>query len=340
MAELITGEVTTAEVATDTTSTSTGYSGSASLASALRSTPSSTSSSTPVILDGGLGTLLEQRGSDLSSALWSARMLVDEPETIRSAHAEFFEAGASVGISSSYQVSYEGLASIGLDKEETNRLLRLSVTLVAEARGQVLEARTPGESRPLWIAASVGPYGAMLADGSEYRGDYGRTVDELRAWHRPRLELLADAGADVLAIETIPCLAEAQALLAELDGTGIPAWLSFTAAMGRLRSGESLTDAYALAAEVDEIIAVGINCSDPLDVASAITAARSVTDKPIVVYPNSGEQWDAKNRRWMGEAGFPASLVREWVAAGASLVGGCCRVGPAEIAAISSTLAT
>jgi len=290
----------------------------------------------PIVLDGGLGTLLEQRGSDLSSALWSARMLVEQPGLIRSAHREFFAAGASVGISSSYQVSYEGLRSIGLDTADTNRLLNLSVALVADARSDVA---ADGDERELWIAASVGPYGAMLADGSEYRGDYGRTVDELRAWHRPRLEQLATAGADVLAIETIPCLAETEAVLAEIDGTGFPAWLSVTAAMGRLRSGESLADAFAMAADVPEIIAVGINCSDPLDVASAIEAARSVTDKPIVVYPNSGEQWDAKNRRWMGNAGFPASLVREWVTSGAALVGGCCRVGPAEITAVDAALA-
>ena len=128
-------------------------------------------------------------------------------------------------------------------------------------------------------------------------------------------------------------------MLAEIDGGGVPAWLSVTAAMGRLRSGESLAEAFAMADGVPEIVAVGINCSDPLDVASAIEAARSVTEKPIVVYPNSGEQWDAKNRRWMGDAGFPSSLVREWVTSGAALVGGCCRVGPAEITAIAAALA-
>jgi homocysteine S-methyltransferase len=285
----------------------------------------------PVVLDGGLGTLLEHRGQDLSSALWSARMLIESPDVIRAAHREFFAAGAQVGISASYQVSYEGLAAIGIDRAETERLLRLSVSLVADAR---VDAGGSG-----WVAASVGPYGAMLADGSEYRGDYGLTVAQLRAWHAPRLRVLADAGADVLAIETIPCLAEVEAVLAELDGSGTPAWLAVTAAMGALRSGESLADAYALADSVDEIIGVGINCSDPLDVASAIEAARSVTSKPIVVYPNSGEQWDAKNRSWMGQAGFPASLVREWREAGATLIGGCCRVGPTEIAGIAAALA-
>ena len=283
-----------------------------------------------VLLDGGLGTLLEQRGHDLTSELWSARMLIEQPDTIRAAHREFFDAGAQIGISASYQVSYEGLSAIGIDRAATDRLLTLSVRLVAAAKS---DSGAQG-----WVAASVGPYGAMLADGSEYRGDYALTVAQLRAWHAPRLRTLMDAGADVLAIETIPCLAEVEAVLGEVQGSGMPAWLAVTAAMGTLRSGESLAQAYAMADDVDEIIAVGINCSDPLDVASAIAAARGVTSKPIVVYPNSGEQWDAKNRRWMGTPGFPASLVREWRDAGASLIGGCCRVGPAEITALGSAL--
>jgi homocysteine S-methyltransferase len=287
----------------------------------------------PLALDGGLGTLLERHGHDLGSSLWSARMLLDSPDAIRTAHAEFFAAGARVGISSSYQVSYEAMASIGIDSAGTDRVLARSVELLDRAR----EETAAGDER--WIAASVGPYGAMLADGSEYRGDYGLTVTGLREWHRPRLLALAATRADVLAIETIPCLAEVEALVSELDGTGIDAWLSVTVALGELRSGESMREAFAIAADVDEIVAVGINCSDPLDVTNAITTARSVTSKPIVVYPNSGEQWDAKNKTWMGHAGFPNALVREWVTAGANLIGGCCRVGPDEIARITRQLA-
>jgi homocysteine S-methyltransferase len=303
--------------------------------SATSSTPAAPSLETalrigPVVLDGGLGTLLEQRGNDLTSELWSARMLVESPDEIRAAHRDFFVAGAAVGISASYQVSYEGLSAAGLGRSETDLLLRRSVELLADARRDV-----DGER---WIAASIGPYGAMLADGSEYRGDYGLSVAELRDWHAPRLQVLAEAGADVLAIETIPSLAEVEAVLSSVSGAGVPAWLAVTASLGTLRSGESLAEAFAIAHEVDEVIAVGINCSDPLDVAGAITAARSVTDKAIVVYPNSGEQWDAKNRRWMGVPGFPSSLVREWRDAGASLVGGCCRVGPAEIAQIAAAV--
>ena len=284
----------------------------------------------PVVLDGGLGTLLERRGHDLSSSLWSALLLLNDPDEVRSAHAEYFAAGARVGITASYQVSYERLAELGLDASDVNQILRRSVQLGKEAL-----AEADGEG---WIAASVGPYGAMRADGSEYRGDYGLTVDELRAWHRPRLAVLAEAGADALAAETIPSLAEVEAIAREVEGTGVPTWISVTAAYGALRSGESLAEAYAIAADVDEVIGVGINCSDPLDVMGAIRQARLVTQKPIVVYPNSGEQWDAKNRRWMGEASFPDWLVSEWVDAGATLIGGCCRVGPAEIERIAQVV--
>lgn len=284
----------------------------------------------PLTIDGGLGTLLESRGLDLSGGLWSARVLEEHPDQVRAAHESFFHAGADLAISGSYQVSYEGFEKVGLDREATDRILRLSVSLAREAR----DAANPGAL----VAASVGPYGAMLADGSEYRGDYGLSVAELRAWHRPRLDVLSSAGADVLAFETVPCLAEVEALVASVAGTGRPAWLAITAHLGRLRSGESMEDAFTLTRGVDEIVAVGINCSHPIEVAGAIDAARATTDVPIVVYPNGGEEWDTKNHTWIGEAGFPTELVRSWVDAGASIVGGCCRVGPEQTREIAGVV--
>jgi homocysteine S-methyltransferase len=285
----------------------------------------------PLTIDGGLGTLLESRGLDLSGGLWSARILETHPEQIRAAHESFFHAGAGLAISGSYQVSYEGFAKAGLDEEATDRILRLSVSLAAEAR----DAASP----TALVAASVGPYGAMLADGSEYRGDYGLTVAELRAWHRRRLDVLADTVADLLVFETVPCLAEAEALVASVAGTGRPAWLAITAHLGRLRSGESLEEAFALTRGVEEIVAVGINCSHPNEVEAAIAAAKASTDAPIVVYPNGGEEWDSKNHTWIGEAGFPRDLVRSWLDDGATLVGGCCRVGPEQIREIAEVVA-
>jgi homocysteine S-methyltransferase len=192
-----------------------------------------------------------------------------------------------------------------------------------------------GDGQARWVAASVGPYGAALADGSEYRGRYGRSVRELAAWHRPRLEVLAGACPDVLALETVPDIDEAEALMAAISGLGIPAWLSYSIAAGRTRAGQSLSEAFAVAAGVPEVVAVGVNCCAPADVLAAIAAAREVTGKPVIVYPNSGEEWDARRRAWAGRSRYSAGQPRQWIAAGAKIAGGCCRVRPADIAVIA-----
>ncbi len=281
-----------------------------------------------VLLDGGLATELERRGHDLSSRLWSARLLVDDPAAIREVHAAYFAAGAEVATTASYQVSFAEFARDGVDAAG---VLRRSVDLAVQAR----DAHGRG-----WVAASVGPYGAVLADGSEYRGDYGLSVAQLRDFHRPRLEVLADTEADVLAVETLPCAAEVEAVLAELDDLGKPAWLSVTCAAGRTRAGEPLADVFAAARNCAPVFAVGVNCLDPDEVAAALTLAAAHSGKPGIAYPNSGQAWDATARCWTGPAGFNAADARAWVAAGARLVGGCCRVGPEEITALSREVAT
>ncbi|NQX11470.1 homocysteine S-methyltransferase [Microbacteriaceae bacterium VKM Ac-2855] len=285
-----------------------------------------------MVLDGGLGTLLESTGDDVSSALWSARLLRDAPEHVLQAHRAFFDAGARVAITASYQVSAEGFAAAGLTEDDAFAALADSVRLALRARDE----RRDGVQR--WVAASVGPYGAMRADGSEYRGDYGLSRGELADWHRPRMRALAAAGAEMLAVETIPSLVEVRAVVDALRGSSVPAWIAVTPAMGLTRAGDDLRETFATAAAAPEVLAVGVNCCYPAEVTPAIIAAREVTDKAIVVYPNSGEQWDAKNRRWSGDPAFPHHLVDEWVAAGATLVGGCCRVGPAEIADIAAAI--
>lgn len=286
----------------------------------------------PVILDGGLATLLEARGHDLGSHLWSARLLLDEPSELVAAHGEYFAAGAQVVITGSYQASFEGFAALGLDRSAAERALRRSVKCALEARAMSED----GTDR--WVAASIGPYGAMLADGSEYRGDYGKTVVQLRDWHRPRFEVLADSGADVLAIETVPCLAEVQALVDVLAGSGVTAWLALTAQDGRTRAGEPVEEAFALAGSAPEIIAVGVNCCPAPQVEELTAMAAAVTGKPAVVYPNSGEAWNTKSRTWSGDPSFRAVDVRAWAAAGAGLIGGCCRIGPVQIREVATAL--
>ncbi|OBF66817.1 homocysteine S-methyltransferase [Mycobacterium sp. 852002-51971_SCH5477799-a] len=279
-----------------------------------------------MLLDGGLATELEARGHDLSDPLWSARLLADAPQDIAAVHAAYFRAGAAIATTASYQASFEGFGAHGFDRQETAALLRRSVALTKQAKD---EAGVDG----LLVAASIGPYGAARADGSEYCGRYGLSVAALARWHRPRLEILADAGADVLACETVPDADEAQALVELVRSVGRPAWLSYTVDGDRTRAGQPLADAFAVAAGVDEVVAIGVNCCAPDDVLPAISTAAAV-GKPVIVYPNSGERWDALRHSWIGPSRFGADLAAQWIAAGARIVGGCCRVGPGDIAVI------
>ncbi|MGY1773348.1 homocysteine S-methyltransferase, partial [Blastococcus sp. SYSU D00813] len=283
----------------------------------------------PVVLDGGLATELEARGHDVSSALWSARLLLDDPGAVVAAHAAFAAAGAQVATTASYQASIEGFAAAGVDASRAEDLILRSVELARQG--------APGA----WIAGSVGPYGATLADGSEYTGAYVEdlSIRRLRAFHRPRMHLLAMAGADVLACETVPAAAEAGALVAEAVTLGVPMWLSLTTVLDddgvpRTRRGEPAADVFALVADVPEVVAVGVNCTAPSAVGPFLAAA-AVSGKPLVAYPNSGEGWDAAGRRWTGAGGVDPAAVPGWVDAGARLLGGCCRVGPADIRAVA-----
>ena len=289
----------------------------------------------PMVLDGGMSNQLESAGYDLSDALWSARLLADEPEAILAAHAAYFAAGARVAITSSYQASFDGFARKGFSRDGAAALFGLSVELARRAA----EAEGCGDAdQARYIAASVGPYGAVLADGSEYRGRYGLTVAQLERFHRPRIEALAAAGPDVLALETVPDTDEAEAMLRVVGSLGLPSWLSYTISGSRTRAGQPLAEAFELAAPVDSIIAIGLNCCAPRDVAPAVEAAAAATGKPVVVYPNGGESWNAAAHTWQGSKTFDAGLVESWVAAGARLVGGCCRVGPAGISAVAQVL--
>lgn len=289
-----------------------------------------------VVLDGGLSNALADRGHDLTDALWTARLLRDAPGEIAAVHRTYFEAGARVATTASYQASVSGFERTGMARAEAETLIRRSVTIAREARDQV--AASAGDRAARLVAASVGPYGAVLADGSEYRGRYGVSRTALRDFHAPRMELLVSAGPDLLALETIPDLDEVSVLLDLADEFATPVWLSCTVAGDRLRDGRPAVEAFALAADHERIVAVGVNCCSPGDALPAVRAAVAASGKPAVVYPNSGEIWDGAARRWTGEHGFDAALTSSWADAGARFIGGCCRVGPAAIAAIVRAL--
>ncbi len=294
-----------------------------------------------LILDGGLATELEKRGEDISGSLWSARVLRTAPHAIEQLHYDYYAAGAHCAITASYQASYEGFAATGLDADETTALLRLSVELAKAARERY-QRDNPADRRRLFVAASVGPYGATTHDGAEYRGDYGLSVEQLLAFHSRRFGVLAASGADFLACETLPLLDEARALAALLaENPDTNAWMSFTSPDGLHTShGESLTECARLLDEVPNVIAIGVNCVRPEIVGTAIDALKAGTGKSIVVYPNSGEHWVADTESWQGSREHEglASLAPKWVDAGARMIGGCCRIGPREIAELNSAI--
>lgn len=295
--------------------------------------------STPVtVLDGGLATELERRGHDLSDDLWSARLLRDDPQALVETHLAFFRAGAQVATTASYQASFEGFAAQGLSRAESAALMRASVTLARRAADLADAELGDGVRRK--VAASVGPYGAVLADGSEYSGDYGLTDRALRDFHGPRLEVLASAGADLLAVETIPSAQEAAVLMGLLDELELPAWLSVTCEdASHTRRGDDVRDLFAMARGHDRLVAVGVNCTAPEHVETLVATAAGASGKPVVAYPNSGESWDGARRRWAGDGvGVDPVAARRWVAAGAHWVGGCCRVSSDDIARLAADL--
>ncbi|WP_457948902.1 homocysteine S-methyltransferase [Pseudarthrobacter sp. alpha12b] len=295
-----------------------------------------------VVSDGALATELERRGCDLNDPLWSAKVLLEQPGLIREVHRDYFAAGANIATTASYQATPQGFAARGLSEQEALELVALSVRLADEARGQHL-AEHP-DAGALLVAGSVGPFGAYLADGSEYRGDYVLTAKEFRDFHAPRIAALVDAGVDVLAMETLPSFAEAEALAALGREHGVGSWFSFS-----LRDGGHISDGTPLAEVAryldgqPHVAAVGVNCVPLNLVGPALAALRLHTDKPLVAYPNSGEAYDPGTKTWSRDhasAGGPgpANLARgaaEWGTLGARIVGGCCRTTPRDIAALA-----
>lgn len=292
-----------------------------------------------VILDGAMATELEARGCNLADSLWSAKVLMENPELIREVHLDYYRAGAQVAITASYQATPAGFAARGLDEAQSRALIGKSVELARKAREAYLAENA--NAGVLLVAGSVGPYGAYLADGSEYRGDYARSADEFTAFHRPRVEALLDAGADLLACETLPSFAEINALAALLsEYPRARAWFSFT-----LRDSEHLSDGTPLHEVVSvlsaypQIVALGVNCIALENTTAALQHLHNLTALPLVVYPNSGEHYDAVTKTWHhhGEACETlAGYLPQWTAAGAKLIGGCCRTTPKDIAELNA----
>lgn len=292
-----------------------------------------------VMLDGALATELERHGADLKHELWSAKVLMEAPEMIQRVSHDYLLAGADIITTATYQASFEGFENVGINRPRAGNLMQLSVDLAMLAREAFWShyENHRGRLRPL-VAASIGPYGACLADGGEYHGNYGLDKEALVDFHRPRMEELAHSDADMLAFETIPSKLEAQALidlLAEFPQR--KAWLSFSCKdEEQVCHGESFAECAALAETSDQIVAVGINCTAPQYMVPLLESARSVS-KPLIVYPNSGEDWLADEYRWSGTASGSLNAA-SWYDAGARVIGGCCRTTPDDIARMRTEL--
>lgn len=294
-----------------------------------------------LVIDGALATELERRGCDLKDDLWSAKILLEQPEKIKQVHYDYFKAGADCAITASYQATIDGFMKRGLNEIHALDLIQKSVRLALEARDEFWaeEANRAGRSKP-FVAASVGPYGAYLADGSEYRGNYGLSESALMDFHRPRMKALIAAGADILACETIPCLIEAQALVRLLDEFhSIDAWISFSCRdEEHVNEGQQLEDCVRIVEASPFVAALGVNCTSPKYIPSLIREVKKATNKPVLVYPNSGESYDASRNDWEGHPVYESfgEEAREWYQTGARLIGGCCRTTPDDIRAIAA----
>ncbi|WP_432699027.1 homocysteine S-methyltransferase [Kluyvera cryocrescens] len=292
-----------------------------------------------VVLDGAMATELEARGCDLADSLWSAKVLMENPQLIYDVHLDYFRAGAQVAITASYQATPEGFAARGLDETQSRALIARSVELARQAR-DAYRAENPA-AKGLLIAGSIGPYGAYLADGSEYRGDYQRSAQVFQDFHRPRIDALLEAGADLLACETLPSFDEIRALAQLLVEYPVAqAWFSFTLRDSQhLSDGTPLRDVLAFLTDYPQILAVGINCIALENTVDALSYLHSQTSLPLVVYPNSGEHYDAVTKTWHHHGEACATLegyLPQWLAAGAKLIGGCCRTTPKDIAALKA----
>lgn len=292
-----------------------------------------------LVLDGAFGTELARRGFDTNDELWSAKALFEKPELVEAVHRDYYEAGADVSTSASYQATVEGFEKKGFTREQARELIVCSVRLVQQARDAFWQqkAKRAGRPQPL-AAASVGPYGAYLADGSEYRGDYRASRAELSDFHAERLDILVAAEPDILACETLPLLDEALAILADLHRyPDMGAWISFSCKdEAHTCGGDAIADCARLLDKERQVTAIGVNCTAPQYVADLIRNIRAHTTKPVVVYPNTGETYDAVTKTWHGSPTPYRDFVRQWYEAGARLIGGCCRTTPDDIRGIAA----
>ncbi|WP_333803845.1 homocysteine S-methyltransferase [Sulfurospirillum sp.] len=293
-----------------------------------------------LIIDGAFGTELERKGYDINDSLWSAKFLMEKPEAIGEVHKDYLEAGSDCVTTASYQATYEGFMKRGMSEAEAKALIQSSVKIAQNVRDDFWkDSKNHTKRQKPLVAASVGPYGAYLADGSEFTGNYGLSVEELMRFHRKRLATLIEAKPDLLACETIPCLMEVRALCALLkEYPEVSSWVSFSAKDGtHINSGESVRECAQFLEAQKQIVAIGINCTAPQYIESLISEIKAVSSKPIIVYPNGGSTYNALTKTWDGisKSTSYGKMAYGWFQKGAKIIGGCCQTTPEDIAQIA-----
>lgn len=294
----------------------------------------------PLILDGGMSNVLENQGCDLNHKLWSAKIIETNPQAIVNCHLTYLEAGANCITTAGYQATVKGFMELGFGLTAAKQLVLKSVELAEKAKSEFLTKNKIKDN--IYIAASMGPYGAYLADGSEYRGAYPISEKELESFHLEQIKILDDSGADFLAFETIPSLLEIKVLSSLLIDTVKPAWVSFSCKDELyLNDGEKISEAAKILANHPSVFAIGVNCTAPKYITSIIqTLKNSAPDKRVIVYPNSGEVYRADSKSWQGisDPDLFQKMAQEWFENGTDILGGCCRIGPDHIRKIKALI--
>ncbi|MBM7052289.1 homocysteine S-methyltransferase [Rothia sp. ZJ1223] len=293
-----------------------------------------------VVADGAMATELEKLGVDTANQLWSATALIDHPQAIAEVHRSYFEAGAHIATTNTYQANVPAFVESGLTEAESVQLVKKAVNIAVKTRHEYAEENHQ-DARLLVVAASIGPYGAYLADGSEYTGNYSLTLTEFKDFHRQRMQLVDEAGADVFALETMPNGDEVRALVDLLaqEFSESEAWVSLSLKDSHhLCDGTALSELLPVLDASPQVVAVGLNCTAQENVEPALRALSALTTKPLITYPNSGEEYDPVTKTWaLKDSTANLALNTEWwQAAGARVIGGCCRTAPADIAEIAA----
>lgn len=284
-------------------------------------------------LDGGLSTALERLGANLKTILWTGDLIAASPHLIEQAHLDFIRAGAEIITTASYQISFIGEQTSGLQDTEVSNLLRSSTKIAQSAREKAIDL---GHSSSIKVAASIGPYGAALGDGSEYRGHYEVSEKVLRDFHLRRIAVLLESQPDLFAVETIPSIIEAQIVQEILMEMKVPYWISFSCKDEKaISEGDSFAEAISSLQLDKNLIAAGVNCSNPSFIASLLESVNQKSKPEFIVYPNLGRSWDAKKKVWIGEAVQFQEVIPSWQKLGAKYIGGCCGIGPAELSEIN-----